>query len=137
MIFVMFFYMYLSFKIQRYYMKLVRELTRLNAISSSPIIQNFKENLEGVSSIRFHEKRAIQFNRYNNKVDEYQKNLIALKGALAWFNIRVGLLSLLVIIPTIIISVCFLSSKINFLVVCCESPCGGFRSDAQFFTANN
>ena len=86
-------------------MKLVRELTRLNSISSTPIIHKFKENLEGVSSIRFFEKNDVQFDQYTQKVDDYQKNLIALKGALGWFNIRICLLSLLVIIPTVLIAV--------------------------------
>ena len=118
-------------------MNLVRELTRLNAISSSPIIQNFKENLEGVSSIRFYEKGEIQFKGYNSKVDEYQKNLVALKGALGWFNVRVCLLSLLVVVPTIIIAVRnFYQIKLNFVAVLYSNQCGDVWFDAEFFVGD-
>ena len=134
-VFIVIFYIFVSFKIQRYYMNLTRELTRLNAISSSPILQKLKENLEGVSSIRFYEKKKTQFGQYNQKVDDYQKNLIALKGALGWFNVRVCLLSLIVIIPTIIISV---SSKIFkfsliFLAVFCQNEGWCVWPDVELF----
>ena len=102
---MIFLYLYLSFRIQRYYMGLVRELTRLKSIASTPMIHQFKESLEGVTSIRFYQKEEIQFKQYTDKVDDYQKNMIALCGALNWFNIRVCLLALLVIVPTIVIAV--------------------------------
>ena len=104
-------YVYYSFKIQRYYMNLNRELTRLKAISSSPIIQKFKEGLEGVSTIRaFHQYNHI-FGEYVSKVNDFQKNNIASEGASNWFSIRISLLALIVIIPTIGIAVSFIEKS--------------------------
>ena len=89
-------------------MNLVRELSRLIAISSSPIIQKLKESFEGVSSIRFYQKREHHFKQFFAKIDAFQKNSIALSGARNWFAIRISLLSLLVTVPTIFISVRFI-----------------------------
>ena len=86
-------------------MNLMRELTRLKSISSSPIIQKFKEGLEGVQTIRVFDKYDHLFWHYINRVDDFQKNSVALAGANNWFNVRVSLLALMVILPTIAISV--------------------------------
>ena len=102
---IIFFYLYVSFRVQRYYMNLLRELTRLKSISSTPIIQKFKEGLEGVSTIRFFNKYDNLFEDYLKKVDDFQKNSVTLIGANNWFNVRVSILALMVIIPTIYISV--------------------------------
>ena len=47
-------YLWISIKVQRYYMNFLREVTRLKGVASSPVIQAFKESLEGVSTIRVH-----------------------------------------------------------------------------------
>ena len=99
------FYVYFSFKIQRYYMNLLRELTRLSSISSTPIIQKFKEGLDGVSTIRIYDRYKHIFDEYLDLVNRYQENQVALVGANNWFQVRVSVLSLVVIIPCIYISV--------------------------------
>ena len=108
-------YLYSSFKLQRYYMFVSRELQRLESISTSPILQKFKEGLTGVTTIRFFQQREYQFNGYFEKVDLFQRNTIALRGLKNWFVVRVTLLSLCVIVPTIYISVSFnlILTKIN------------------------
>ena len=45
-------YIYAGYRLQRYTMHLLREVTRLKAITSSPIIQNFSEAVVGSKSIR-------------------------------------------------------------------------------------
>ena len=96
---------YLSFRLQRYYMKVSRELTRIESISTSPVIQKFKEGLIGVSTIRFFKKADYQIKGYFERVDQYQMNCIPATGARNWFIIRVSLLTLMVIIPTVFIAV--------------------------------
>ena len=104
----------ISFQIQRYYMNLNREIVRLRSISSSPIIQEFKEGLEGVSTIRVFEKTQKIFANYFEKVDDYQKNAVASTGATNWFKVRIALLTLTVVLPIVTISV---SSSINCLKI--------------------
>ena len=98
-------YIYMSFKIQRYYMNLRREVTRLKSISASPIIQQFKEALEGVATIRVYDKREEVFENYLQKVNNYQKNSLVDVGASGWFSVRVALLAMVVILPMVTISV--------------------------------
>ena len=86
-------------------MQVSRELTRLESISTSPVIQKFKEGLDGVLTIRFFKKRDYQFSGYFQKVDQFQRNSISVRGAKNWFIIRVSLLTLMVIIPTVCIAV--------------------------------
>ena len=98
-------YMYLSFKIQRYYMNVKREVTRLKAIASSPTIQAFKEEVEGIATIKDFSTYKKLFLDYLYKVDELQKGVIVETAAEEWFEITVSLLSLMVIIPCILTSV--------------------------------
>ena len=98
-------YVYLSFRLQRYYMKVSRELTRIESISTSPVIQKFKEGLIGVSTIRFFKQTDYQFKGFFESVDKLQRNTVPVMGAKNWFVIRVSLLTLMVIIPTVYIAV--------------------------------
>ena len=94
-------------------MNLKREITRLRSISSSPIIQLFKEAVEGVATIRVYEKYQEIFENYLEKVNDFQKNRIANSGAAAWFNVRVSLLAMIVILPMVTLSV-RISLNLNF-----------------------
>ena len=98
-------YVYISVKIQRYYMGIQREVTRLRAISSSPVIQAFKEEVEGITTINFFAASKRLFHDYIGKMDEVQKNFIVSTGAGEWFNIWISLLSLIVVIPCVLSSV--------------------------------
>lgn len=86
-------------------MKLLREVQRLMSISSSPVIQIFKECLEGVSTIRYFNKEEALLENYVKAIDVYQKNSIALIGCRKWFQFRVAVMSLMVVIPCILLSV--------------------------------
>ena len=99
------FYVHISFKIQRHYMNLKREVTRLKSISSSPIIQQFKEAIEGVTTIRVFGKYDEVFEEYLEKVNDYQRNLVTSTGATQWFNIRIAMLAMTVTLPIVCFSV--------------------------------
>lgn len=98
-------YLWISIKVQRYYMNFLREVTRLKGVASSPVIQAFKESLEGVSTIRVHQNEEQLFSTYQNYVNELQKNNICVYAAQNWFILRISLMSMMVIIPCIIIAV--------------------------------
>ena len=86
-------------------MNLNREITRLKSICASSIVQEFKEGIEGASTIKVYKKYDQIFDKYILSVNEYQKNNVCSAGASNWFNVRVAILALLVIIPTVFISV--------------------------------
>lgn len=102
-----FLYLAVSFRLQRYYMKLLREVQRLKSMSSSPVIQIFKECLEGVSTIRYFGGEMSLLNNYCNAIDTYQSNSICWIGCRKWFQLRVAVMSLMVVIPCILFSVSF------------------------------
>ena len=116
-------------------MNLLRELTRLKSISSTPIIQKFKEGLEGVSTIRIFNKYDSLFDQYLSKVDDFQKNAVTVVGANNWFNVRVSLLALMVIIPTIWISVSLLN--LILLAFRCQYFSGSIWTYAQLHSSND
>ena len=105
-------YSWISFKIQRYFMNTLREVTRLKAIASSPSIQAFKEEIEGISTIRYFGAYEGLFREYLGKVDDLQKNIIVFTAVQEWFSITVSMLTLFVIIPCVITAVSNQSTRI-------------------------
>jgi len=77
----------------------LRELTRLQAISQTPVVQIFTETLKGVTSIRIFRKEDAMIRKYWEAIDENYKNQLMLTAVRSWFGIRVEFLSLLIIIP--------------------------------------
>ena len=119
-------------------MEVSRELTRLESISASPTIQKFKEGLIGVSTIRFFNQTDFQFRGFFQKVDQFQRNSIPVRGAKNWFIIRVSLLTLMIIIPTVFISVSqFLFVLMNFIAVHLEPKSRDVWFTATLCTVNN
>lgn len=88
-------------------MKLFRELTRLKGITSSPIIQNFSEGLLGCKEIRAFGAEQTMQQVFMQTLDENQKNIILHVAARQYFAERIQYLALLVILPSIALSVVF------------------------------
>lgn len=98
-------YCYLAFSLQRYDMNLMREVTRLKAISASDIIQHFSESMLGCKTIRAFDARESMAAEFMARLDENQKYCILLIAAKYWFSSRIQYLSQIVLVPAIIISV--------------------------------
>jgi ABC-type multidrug transport system fused ATPase/permease subunit len=103
-------YFYASFKIQRFYMKSLREFTRLKAISTSPMIQAFSEGLQGGCTLRVFGKEAHALAQYIRALDQFQRNNITLEALYRWFGIRLTLLSTLILVPSILLNVLLVKS---------------------------
>lgn len=130
------FYIWISIKVQRYYMNFLREVTRLKGVSSSPVVQNFKEGIEGVSTVRIHGNQHAMFSNYLGSINELQKNNISIFAAKNWFKLRISIMSMMVVIPCILISV---SIKLTLTLI--DVPqvyeFGCVCSDAEFLTLVN
>lgn len=110
MIIFIVFYMYVSFKIQRFYIHSLREFTRLKSISTSPMIQAFSEGMQGGSTIRVFGKQAHTLDLYVRTLDDFQKNNIMLEAISRWFSIRLTLLSVFILAPSIALNVLVVKS---------------------------
>ncbi len=98
-------YLYACFALQRYTMELLRELARLKAITSSPIIQSFSEAVVGSKSIRAFGEQARMLSMFETTVDDYTKNQIHIIATKQWFAVRVQFVTLLIVLPAIAIAV--------------------------------
>ena len=81
----------ISFKLQQIYMDSARELTRLESISRSPIIQHYSESITGCSTIRAfgHQKRF--FAKLLEQIDTNIKCYLSLEGANCWISLNLEL----------------------------------------------
>lgn len=50
-------FIYFAFRLQRFYMKVSRELFRIEAITRSPVLSYFSESISGVTTIRAYGKQ--------------------------------------------------------------------------------
>ena len=98
-------YCYLGLRLQRRNMHLVREVSRLKAISSSPIVQAFSDGMLGSKTIRSYGIQDNMMTMFMDTLDKNQQNNILLYGARFWFSQRVQYISLLILVPAIVISV--------------------------------
>jgi ABC-type multidrug transport system fused ATPase/permease subunit len=98
-------YCYLGLRLQRLNMKLVREVSRLKAVSSSPIVQTFSEGMLGCKEIRAFGIQDTMMAMFMKTLDNNMQNTILLYGARYWFSQRIQYLSLLILVPAILISV--------------------------------
>lgn len=118
---IIFFYLIISFKIQRYYANLFGEIVRLKGITSSPLVQCFSETLSGISMIRVHGKFDKQISAYHVYQDEWFKNAMILSAARGWFNLRISMLSLCISIPAICISIFWLETPVGIFALMLDS----------------
>ena len=96
-------------------MGIKREIVRLGAIAHSPIIQRFKEQLDGTDTINFFSSSRKMFDEYLTSMDLLQRLIITSNAASEWFNLCVSLLSLVVVIPCVLSSVSFSYFSMFFL----------------------
>jgi ABC-type multidrug transport system fused ATPase/permease subunit len=103
--------------IQRYYMFSLRDITRLQAISLSPVTQVYSETLSGIMTIRIFQQEKAMIDDYHRLIDENFLNQHTLMGIRAWFGIRVEILSLLVVIPGFFLFLWFQSEPGMFAIM--------------------
>jgi len=104
------FYIWLSFRLHKQSIGLLRELARLKGISNSPLIQAFTETVSGISTIRAFGKIQQAQNKYSELLDEYQKNCITNEAVSKWFNLRLVVNSGLILIPSVYFNILVVKS---------------------------
>lgn len=98
-------YCYLGIKLQQHNQNLLREVTRLQSITSSPISQAFSEIVLGGKTVRAFGAEEYILKDYQTIINENLKNYMAANAAKQLFQQRIQFLSFLVIVPSILLSV--------------------------------
>lgn len=89
--------MVIAIYIQRAYMNARRELTRITAVTKSPIISIFTEILSALPEIRAMDLESYFHNLLRKYVNENGSHYILSQGTNQWFNTRVITLNLLLV----------------------------------------
>jgi ABC-type multidrug transport system fused ATPase/permease subunit len=92
-----FVFVWISVRIQRRYMKLKRELTRLQSITSSPIVGWSIGVLQSCPEVRGLRKESYVRRIFRNYIDENTKNSVLIFSLDAWFEIRVAIANLFIV----------------------------------------
>lgn len=108
---------------QRYTMNAWREVTRIQSASSSPIAQIFREILNGTSTIRMFEKEKEVMGVYYTALDTQLRNDLTFFSVRSWYFVRCEILSLLVVVPSIYLSIYF-EIKVGLFAVMMQSLLG-------------
>ena len=92
----------------RFYLHGGRDLNRLEAISRSPIIKIFSENLNGLKLIKcskYYEK--IYIDKFYNVLNQYFKIKIFKSGGQNWFGVHLNILTFLLLISILLLCLYF------------------------------
>ena len=97
-----------------------REFVRLEAISKSPILNCFIDTVKGLPYIRLAGQQAFFMNRFRHRIDECNKNFLIVKSMNNWYNIRSGVLSIvMVLLPSYLMMVFYYTNlKMSDVAVC-------------------
>lgn len=110
MLLFVFLYTFLTFKMQRKFMMLNREITRLKGITTSPMVQCFSEGVSGITNIRAFGQQAYTLRQYIGSIDEFQKNSMIGDALIRWFQLRLVFCNVLIFIPSIFLNIFFIRS---------------------------
>ncbi len=93
--------------ITKFYISASRDLTRMQSIARSPILNTLNEALPGTITIRAYKFEQNYMNKYNQKIDELYKIQLFLSGSYNWFGITLDILVFLFMAFLIIFVIIF------------------------------
>jgi len=94
----------------KYYISASRDLTRMEGILKTPVLNLVTEVLPGTSIIRAYKYEKEYFNIYNSRVDELFKTLLFKCGTECWFGVSMDLVAFLFMTFLIVFAVFFENS---------------------------
>lgn len=91
-----FVYLVLCHFLRGFVVKPLRQLTRMEGVTKSPIVSCFTEILSGVCTIRSYNVKDMFFHKNCEKINENKKPIQARKAAEVWFTFRLTIVSFLI-----------------------------------------
>ena len=110
-------YFYLALAARKRIMGLILDVTRLRSISSSPLLQAYSEAVSGSTSIRSYGKKDLYVERYQNLQNEFRKNAITYEALFKWLNLKMYILSVIMMLPCIFINLYVTKSGVGMFAV--------------------
>lgn len=86
-----------SYWLQRKYMSIKREFTRLESITKTPVISHYTDTVKGLPFIRGYGKTDMFFDNFVKKLEENCCNSVVIFGLNSWYQLRILLVSLVVV----------------------------------------
>lgn len=80
----------------------LRELTRLEGVSKSPIVSCFAEILSGVTTIRSYNAKDMFFHKNCEKINDGKKPVLGRKAAEVWFTLRLTVIALIINLTSLV-----------------------------------
>ncbi len=93
--------------IVRYYLSASRDLTRMEGISRSPILNTLSEILPGCMIIRAYKYEDKFVEKFNKKLDELFKVQLYLSGSSNWFGVHMDFIAFCFMIFLIVFAIMF------------------------------
>jgi len=78
----------------------LKEAARMESVTNSPTITHLGETINGVSTIRAYERTADFENKQCELLDKKVAAMLIRRGVQSWFNIRINMLSVIIMIFT-------------------------------------
>ena len=97
----------LGYKITKFYQKCARELTRMESIVRSPLINTLNETIPGLMSIRAYGLINEYLNKWFYVSDENLKVKLILRGVSQWFDLALDLLCFIFVVFLVIFTFLF------------------------------
>ena len=98
-------YCYLGISMQQSNQMLLREVSRLQNITSSPISQFFSDLIMGGKTVRAFSAEEYVLTEYQHVIDENLKNYMIINGVKQLFQQRLQFLSFVIIVSSILLAV--------------------------------
>lgn len=119
-LFILPFFVTLCWYLSRFYMNCSRELTRMEGVLNSPILNMINETIPGATTIRAYNFEDIYTSNFQSRVDNHFKVRFYLIGTYQWYLLILNLLSFLfllfLVVFTLIYKPYFTSKEIGILL---------------------
>jgi ATP-binding cassette subfamily C (CFTR/MRP) protein 2 len=101
------FILFFGWIITRFYISGSRDLSRLEGILRSPILNLISETIPGTVTIRAYEHEDVYLSRFYDRIDDYFKIKIYREGVSQWFGLSLDLLSMTLLISLVVYSIIY------------------------------
>ena len=98
---------------QQYYIPCARELARLVGVCKAPVIQHFAETISGATTIRSFDEESRFRDTSMKLADAIARPVFNIAGAMEWLCIRLGMLSAVTFVFSLIFLISIPEAVIN------------------------